>query len=82
MVRKSALLEGNTPSQMSTPNLDEKIRLRAPYTAPLNILQVGARVLASCKGCVLAGGGARVSGQGCARRTRRRSTFCRWMHVY
>lgn len=40
MVRKTALLEGNTPSQMSTPNLDEKIRLRSPYVAPLNVLQV------------------------------------------
>ncbi|EFJ49534.1 hypothetical protein VOLCADRAFT_59445 [Volvox carteri f. nagariensis] len=39
VVRKSALLEGNTPSQMSTPNLDEKIRLRSPYVAPLNVLQ-------------------------------------------
>ncbi|GLI68046.1 hypothetical protein VaNZ11_012369 [Volvox africanus] len=39
VVRKNALLEGNTPSQMSTPNLDEKIRLRSPYVAPLNILQ-------------------------------------------
>ena len=41
VVRKSVLLEGNTPSQMSTPNLDEKIRLRSPYVAPLNVLQVG-----------------------------------------
>ncbi|KXZ55578.1 hypothetical protein GPECTOR_2g1127 [Gonium pectorale] len=39
VVRKSVLLEGNTPSQMSTPNLDEKIRLRSPYVAPLNVLQ-------------------------------------------
>jgi hypothetical protein len=26
--------------QVSTPNLDEKIRLRSPYVAPLNVLQV------------------------------------------
>ena len=28
----------------SSPELDEKIRLRAPYVAPLNVLQVCVRI--------------------------------------
>jgi phosphoenolpyruvate carboxylase len=39
IVRQQELLED--PSNGASPELDEKIRLRAPYVAPLNVLQVG-----------------------------------------
>jgi phosphoenolpyruvate carboxylase len=32
------------PDTGATPELDEKIKLRAPYVAPLNILQVRPRL--------------------------------------
>ncbi|WIA14756.1 hypothetical protein OEZ85_003241 [Tetradesmus obliquus] len=38
IVRQDELLED--PSNGASPELDEKIRLRAPYVAPLNVLQV------------------------------------------
>jgi phosphoenolpyruvate carboxylase len=38
IVRQQELLED--PSNGASPELDEKLRLRAPYVAPLNVLQV------------------------------------------
>ena len=38
---KKTLLEGLRGGAISTSHLDVKIGLRAPYLAPLNILQVG-----------------------------------------
>jgi len=38
VIKKAALLENGAIAQ---PHLDEKLRLRAPYIGPLNVLQVG-----------------------------------------
>jgi phosphoenolpyruvate carboxylase len=38
LTRHQELLQ--SPDTGATPELDEKIKLRAPYVAPLNILQV------------------------------------------
>jgi hypothetical protein len=38
IVRQQELLED--PKNSASPELDEKLRLRAPYVAPLNVLQV------------------------------------------
>lgn len=38
ITRQKDLLEGAASG--ASPELDEKIRLRAPYVAPLNVLQV------------------------------------------
>ena len=40
IVRQSNFLEKCTNS---SPELDEKLKLRAPYVTPLNVLQVGGR---------------------------------------
>jgi phosphoenolpyruvate carboxylase len=40
LTRHQELLQA--PDTGSTPELDEKIKLRAPYVVPLNILQVRA----------------------------------------
>lgn len=39
LTRHQELLQA--PDTGATPELDEKIKLRSPYVAPLNILQVG-----------------------------------------
>jgi hypothetical protein len=52
LTRHQELLEA--PDIGSTPELDEKIKLRAPYVVPLNILQVGE----SKGGCCCLQGGA------------------------
>lgn len=36
----AVLCKGDMGSRSATPELDEQIKLRSPYVAPLNILQV------------------------------------------
>ena len=50
-------------SSSSTAFLQQKLQLRAPYVAPLNILQVGARCAVMMRaGCALVLNGDRLKG--------------------
>jgi phosphoenolpyruvate carboxylase len=76
LVRQTELLED--PENGASPELDEKLRLRAPYVTPLNILQVRPRRRGgrACRGVCCAAAATRATRAACVAPTMQRAVMC------